>query len=378
MIIDKILLAPYYWTLKFRHFLYDSGIRKTNSADVPTISVGNITVGGTGKTPHTEMIIRMLSESPVWKDRNIAVLSRGYKRKSKGFQQVMTSSPATESGDEPLQVKRKFPSVTVAVDKSRTEGCSFLSNPELLKTSKKARKCKHKDLRKADIIILDDAFQHRTLKPDLSIVLVSYSRPIDKDHLLPFGRLRDLPERVSAADVLIISKSPAYIDEWERMQWAESLGIKGFSPEECRGKTSEGKDIYLFFTDIRYDTLTPVFPEGELRYTYSQRAVIFTGIADDSLFLRYLGDTYKIKKHLSFADHHTFNARDIRTIEEASEDYPTAVVITTEKDSQRISGCPSMPDILKERMFYVPIKTGFLSVNEEAAFTALLENLLPR
>lgn len=216
--IDRILLFPYSLTLACRHALYNIGLFKSHKAAVPTICVGNITVGGTGKTPHTEMILRMLLEDEQWQDKNIAVLSRGYKRKSKGFQQVVLDGTTEDYGDEPLQIKRKFPQVTVAVDKSRKEGCMFLSNPDLLQTSKKARRCIHKDMPKADLIILDDAFQHRAIKPTLSIVLVDYGRPTFKDHLLPIGRLRDLPERIAAADIVIVTKCPSYIDEEEKAQ----------------------------------------------------------------------------------------------------------------------------------------------------------------
>ena len=159
--IDKLILFPYWLTLKCRHAFYNIGLFKSHKAPVPTICVGNITVGGTGKTPHTEMIIRMLLESEEWGDKNIAVLSRGYKRKSKGFQQVTAEGRVEDFGDEPLQIKRKFPEITVAVDKSRKRGCRFLADPELLKTSKKGRRCINKDMPKADIIVLDDAFQHR-------------------------------------------------------------------------------------------------------------------------------------------------------------------------------------------------------------------------
>ena len=130
--IDKILLFPYWITLKIRHFMFNHGLRKVRRADVPTICVGNVTVGGTGKTPHTEMLLRTLLQDPSWGQKNIAVLSRGYKRKSKGFQQVTVDGTAAEYGDEPLQIKTKFPEVTVAVDKSRIQGCDFLCHPEKL------------------------------------------------------------------------------------------------------------------------------------------------------------------------------------------------------------------------------------------------------
>ena len=137
--IDKILLFPYWLSLKLRHFFYDSGLRKVSSADVPTICIGNITVGGTGKTPHTEMLIRTLLQDEEWGSRSIAVLSRGYKRKTKGFQQVTSDGTALAYGDEPLQIKKKFPGITVAVDKSRTEGCDFLAHPDKLQTTKKGK-----------------------------------------------------------------------------------------------------------------------------------------------------------------------------------------------------------------------------------------------
>ncbi len=214
--IDKILLFPYWFTLKLRHLMFDCGIRKSHTTEVPSICVGNITVGGTGKTPHTEMLLRSLLADEDWGNRNLAVLSRGYKRKSKGFQQVVADGSAKEYGDEPLQIKKKFPQVTVAVDKSRKEGCDFLCHPEVLQTSRKARRCRHKDFPAADLIILDDAFQHRKIKPSVSVMLVNYNRPTFKDSLIPIGKLRDLPERTDAADIIIVSKCPPDLNGWEK------------------------------------------------------------------------------------------------------------------------------------------------------------------
>ena len=244
--IDKILLFPYWLSLKIRHFLYDAGLKKVRSADVPTICIGNITVGGTGKTPHTEMLIRTLLQDQEWGGKNLAVLSRGYKRKTKGFQQVTADGSAAAYGDEPLQIKKKFPGITVAVDGNRIEGCDFLAHPEKLQSSKKARKCMDKNLPASDLIILDDAFQHRSLKPTLSIVLVDYNRPIFKDHLLPFGRLRDLPQRIAAADIVIVSKCPNEVNAWEKCTWAENLGIMNFDATSCSGTRRNGKKQHIF------------------------------------------------------------------------------------------------------------------------------------
>ena len=360
--IDKILLFPYWLTLKVRHFMYDHGLKKAHTADVPTICVGNITVGGTGKSPHTEMLLRTLLQDVDWGAKNIAVLSRGYKRKTRGFQQVMADGTAREYGDEPLQIKRKFPFITVAVDKSRKEGCSFLSNPSLMETSKKARRCMHKEFPKADLIILDDAFQHRALKPTVSVVLVDYNRPIFRDSLMPLGKLRDLPQRIKAADIVIVSKCPTYLDAWERSKWTEALGIT--------------ENQHIFFTSIGYDQSQAIFAEGDPRYLYTQRLILFSPIANDKPLSNYLSDNYKIVRHFDFPDHHKFSKADISTIHRAAQTFPTSVVMTTEKDCQRIRDCKIVPDNLKQRMFYAPIKVNFFSNQEHEAFASVLSSYL--
>ena len=371
--IDKILLFPYWLTLKLRHFFYDSGLKKVSKADVPTICIGNITVGGTGKTPHTEMLLRTLLQDEEWGGKNIAVLSRGYKRKTKGFQQVTSDGSAIAYGDEPLQIKKKFPGVTVAVDSSRVEGCDFLVYPEKLETSKKGRKCIDKNLAASDLIILDDAFQHRALKPTLSIVLVDYNRPVFNDHLLPFGKLRDLPGRIAAADIVIVSKCPNEVNAWDKCTWAENLGIRNFDASSCSGTRRNGKKQHLFFSTITYDTAEAIFPEGNPRYIYTNRLILFSGIANDAPLLSYLSSNYKIVRHFRFPDHHKFSKGDMNTIASAAREFPTAVIMTTEKDCQRVRDCHKIKEELKQRMFYSPIKTVFLTENEQENFIAALK-----
>ena len=206
---SKTFLFPYWLVLKIRHFLYDKNIKKGSSWPVPVICVGNITVGGTGKTPHTEMIIRLLSEK-----YRIAVLSRGYKRESKGFRIAQVTDTFKEVGDEPLQIKQKFPHVTVAVCKSRREGIEkLLALPEAAQqvAVQQAAGQQGQTLQAAfrpELIILDDGFQHRKVKPAHSVVLVNYNRPIVGDNLLPIGMLRDLPEQIKRAESVVITKSP--------------------------------------------------------------------------------------------------------------------------------------------------------------------------
>ena len=371
--LERILLAPYYLTLKIRHALYDNGVKKVYSCEVPTICVGNIAAGGTGKTPHTEMIVRTLLGSSDWWDKNIAVLSRGHKRNSSGFQQILESDTAKFAGDEPLQIKNRFPGVTVAVDRTRVEGCDFLLHPEKLQTARKARKCAHKELNKSDIIVLDDAFQYRSLKAFFNIVLVDYNRPPCKDRLLPFGRLRDLPERLWHSNAIIVTKCPAYMEDWEKLEWARTLGLKGFDPETCQGDDPHGKKIHLFFTTIEYCHLEPVFKDThDNRYIYSKKLILVSGIASDTPLKRFLSDSYSIVKHFKFSDHHNYSSVDIKRIAGAARNWPTAVVGTTEKDSQRLRGCKKVPEALQLKMFQIPIQVDFLSDHEREVFNETL------
>lgn len=326
--------------LSLRHMAFDKGWKKSFTAPVPTICVGNITVGGTGKTPHTEMILRKLLYSDQWAFKNIAVLSRGYKRKSKGFQIVSRDSSARMSGDEPLQIARKFPSVTVAVDKDRVKGCEKLAE------------------KVADIIVLDDAFQYRRLRATKSIVLVDYNRPVYSDKLLPWGRLRDLPSRMKAADAVIVTKCPASLTEWDRQEMRRRLKLKDSQK--------------LFFTTVAYDTPEAVFPEADSRYTYAQRLILVSGIANDAPLRSQLSDKYKISERLSFGDHHRFSRADIRKIEKAVRDFPTACIMTTEKDAQRLRDAKKVPDKVRQRLFYIPVKAEFFTPEEDAAFTSFI------
>jgi tetraacyldisaccharide 4'-kinase len=345
--------------LAIRHFFYDKGWKKSQEASVPTICIGNITVGGTGKTPHTEMVLRRLLQSDDWAYSNLAVLSRGYKRKSKGFQLVPRDGTALLYGDEPLQTAKKFPAVTVAVDKNRVRGCETLAAGRMLPSSAdKKADAPDGNILPAEIIVLDDAFQYRKLRASLNIVLVDYNRPVHKDSLLPWGRLRDLKSRMKAADMVIVTKCPAYLDDWERSRWVKYLRL---TPEQK-----------LFFTTFTYGAMEPVFPEGDSRYTYSKRLVLFTGIANDAPLRSFLSDSYKIVRRIGFPDHHKYTRADIGTLSSAVKEFPTACLVTTEKDAQRIVDAKTVPDELRLRMFQIPVEASFLTPEEDAAFTETL------
>ena len=312
----KRLLLPisflYSIVLFLRHKLYDWKILKSKSYDIPNICVGNLNLGGTGKTPHIEYLTNLLSEN-----YKIAILSRGYGRDTKGFILADESHTHHDIGDEPLQYFKKFKDIKVAVDENRCEGMERLLQEE----------------NPPQVVLLDDAYQHRKIKPSVSVMLVNYNRPTFKDSLMPIGKLRDLPERTDAADIIIVSKCPPDLNGWEKSKWAEALKISNRQ--------------HIFFTKTSYDTAVPVFPEGDSRYVYSQKLVLFSGIANDLPLRHYLSSDYKIVRHLKFPDHHKFSSADIREIEKVARTYPTAVFMTTEKDCQRIRDCRKISDNLK-------------------------------
>ena len=367
--IDKFLLFPYYWVLKARNRRWSRPGRKFSYAEVPTLCIGNVTVGGTGKTPHVEMVLRLLQQHPDWCDKQLAVLSRGYKRESKGFQQVTAEGSAVLYGDEPMQIKKKFPDVVVAVDKKREQGCDLLAHPEKLTGRRWEKRCWNREFKPADYIVLDDAFQYRRLKTHKSVVLVDYNRPVQKDMLLPLGRLRDLPERIYDADALIVTKCPAALDETARAAFVRDLGFTDFLPSACEATNPKGRRQLIFFTSVHYAPAEGVYPTAEPRYAYCKKAILVTGIASDKPLRSYLSDTYKICEHFRFPDHHRFAWKDISRIQDAANKQPTAAVITTEKDAQRLLDCTGMPQALIERLFKVPISAEFLTEEERTIFT---------
>lgn len=342
MKIDRIVLFPYTLVLALRNFFYDRGILKSYPSALPSICVGNITVGGTGKTPAVEMLIRLYRDS-----RKIAVVSRGYGRRTKGFRTVSVDDHYKDVGDEPLQIKRKFPYVTVVVDASRRRAVDALAamSPEV----------------RPDLVILDDAFQHRRLRPDFSIVLVSSTRPVFKDSLLPIGRLRDLPNQIRRADMVIVTKMEGEIPFSERLRWRESLELR--------------KDIPLLFSGIKYLPPQPVIPEkGDSRFVYSKSAVVLAGIADDRSVRRGVSWKYTVSETVSFGDHHDYTLSDISKVAAAVRRHPTAVVLTTEKDAQRLRSLKGIPGEVSSRLFYIPIESEIIPDVEPGRY---LEQELP-
>lgn len=364
--------------LERRHARFDRNPSLVQKADVPTICVGNVTVGGTGKTPHTEMILRMLLGSDAWKGASIAVLSRGYKRRSEGFQVVQPDCDASFTGDEPLQIKRKFPEVTVVVDKDRVEGCELLAHPGTINIHKGTKHSVCRDWPAADIVVLDDAFQYRRLKADLDVVLVDYNRPVSNDRLLPFGHLRDLKERVYLADVIIVTKCPEGMYEEEKLSFLADMSLEDYDPSKGTAlyrKNGAERTITVLFTTIRYGNGIPVLDAGNSRYSYSKNIFLFTGIADDTPLLNHLSGKYKIAGHQKFPDHHRYVPGDFASMISFVRNNPTSAVFTTEKDAQRVREVKRLPAELAERMIMVPIEAGFLSPVDREIFESILASM---
>ena len=339
-------LQPLSWFyglgVRFRNTLFETGFLKSRSFSIPVISVGNITVGGTGKTPHVEYLIRLLQDHS-----RVAVLSRGYKRKSHGFQIANESSTARTIGDEPFQMKQKFPKVIIAVDKNRVHGIEALNQ-------------KYQDI---DVILLDDAFQHRYVKPGINILLVDYHRLIIYDTLLPAGRLREPLTGKNRADMVIITKCP-----------------KDLKPMEYRVIT-KAMDLYpyqqIFFTTLEYGELTPLFkkeaPTVNLDKLKDHNVLLLTGIASPRQMKEDLTPVVSKLSMLSFPDHHAFSQKDIEQISSEFAKLPSPkCIITTEKDAARFIGLEGLSNEIKENIYILPVRITFM-LNQEEKFN---ENII--
>ena len=340
--INKWLL-PAAWLyglgVKLRNKLFDWGVLEERSYPIPIISIGNLTVGGTGKTPHTEYLIKLLSRQ--WK---VAVLSRGYKRQSKGFILAKSDTPHSTIGDEPYQMKQKFPETYIAVDTDRRQGIEMLMKESVAPN--------------LDVILLDDAFQHRYVKPGLNILLVDYHRLICDDALLPAGRLREPESGKTRANIVIITKCH-----------------KEINPMEFRILTKQ-MDLFryqqLYFTMLNYGKLYPLSKIGK---TYPLSCVnkdvhilLLTGIASPEKMVKDLKVYNKHTSLLAFHDHHDFTAADLSMLKERFLKLPEKrrMIITTEKDAARLEHHPLLDEQLKPYIYVLPIEIAFLQNQAES------------
>lgn len=309
-------LLPLSWlyglVVSIRNLMFDVGMLKSKTFPLPVICVGNITVGGTGKTPHTEYLIRLLSEK-----HQVAVLSRGYKRQSEGYVLATPTTPMTDIGDEPYQMKHKFPQIHMAVDKERCHGIAELMKKEVQPPT--------------DVVILDDAYQHRYVKAGLNILLMDYHRLIYLDKLLPAGRLRESSSGTKRADIVIVTKCPRDITPIERTGIERSLNIENWQK--------------IFFSTYSY----PDDMKG-----IGKNPLLVTGIASPEQMIYDLQKIIPKFDVVSFPDHHHFTENDINTIRTRAAG---RTILTTEKDATRLHGL--------ENVKVIPIEVEFIDGKED-------------
>lgn len=321
---------PFAWiydgVTRLRNHLYSIGIKPSTAFDVPVVSIGNLTVGGTGKTPMTEYLIRLITPHA-----GVAVLSRGYGRKTKGVRVADDSDIPATIGDEPMQVYRKFGTrAVVSVAEDRVLGIAHVLN-------------KFSSVR---TVILDDAFQHRRVRPAFSVLLTRYSRPFYKDAVLPAGLLRESRKGASRADVVVVTKCPAEIPESEQEMISTQIRRYTLSP--------------VFFASLAYGQ--PV-SFGIQEATIKNAILLVTGIADPEPLVSYCKSQYDVRAHLKFHDHHNFREKDFEKIRQVFESSGAQAMLTTEKDYIRLFGnkdfITSMP------CFYLPVEMQFVKNGEK-------------
>lgn len=334
------LSVLYGWGVSVRNKLYDWNWKKTKSFDLPVICIGNLSVGGTGKTPHTEYLIRLLQQEGL----QVATLSRGYKRHTKGYKLADTQSTAAQIGDEPCQMKQKFPEVRVAVDENRCHGIEQLmqlKQPEV------------------DVVLLDDAFQHRAVKAGLNILLTDYNRLFCDDQLLPAGRLREPADGMQRAQLVVVTKCPEDIKPIDFNIIGKKLNLFPYQK--------------LFFSTFRYGDLQPLQKAAQQsfrplkHFTGEEEVLLVTGIASPQPLVE------KVKRHtphvtlMAFDDHHDFTPRDLKQITERFLNMKEGnrYLITTEKDAVKLTVHPHFNEILKAGSYLLPIGIEILQNQQE-------------
>ena len=297
-----------------RNFLYDKGIKKSTAFNLPIIAVGNLSVGGTGKTPMVEYLIRLLSDN-----HNLAVLSRGYKRKSKGFYLANATTTIEEIGDEPFQYHSKFKNIYVAVNANRVEGVT-----KILEALPKTR-----------MVLLDDAFQHRKIKAGFYIMLTAYNDLFYNDLVLPAGNLRECKSGVKRANVVVVTKCPKNLSEAEMLQIKSKIAIDNDK---------------IFFSTINYHHSATNNSEEIKIADLKNDFIAVAGIAKPEYFFEYLNCTKN--DSLTFPDHHFFSDQDLKSILQKANGRK---IITTEKDYMRLQNL-----LPKDQLYYLPIEMDFL------------------
>ena len=341
----RILLLPisllYHIVLTIRHKLYDWHILRTTRFEKPVICVGNLNLGGTGKTPHTEYLVNLLKDN-----YHVATLSRGYGRKTKGFKQADQNSTYQDLGDEPLQYFKKFPDIQVAVDEDRVKGVDHLLGEQ--------------GGEKPEVILLDDAFQHRRIEAGLNILLTEYQHLYCDDFLFPAGNLRDVKSAAKHAQIIVVSKSPTTLDEEKKKRIISKL------------KPNEEQKV--FFSYLEYNDLQPLNKKAKTVSIEDADSVLaFCGIANPKPFVEDLETHYKTVDSLCFADHHAYTKEDISVLLQRFENLggEKKIIVTTEKDAARLTNSPYLCQFETVPLFDLPVSVHF---HEEEKFNEEILN----
>ncbi len=341
----RFLLYPfallYGIAIGIRNKLFDWGLIKSVAFPLPVISVGNIAVGGSGKTPLVEYLIRLLKD-----EHKTATLSRGYKRKTKGYLRISAEDTVERAGDEPLQYARKYSGITVAVDESRRHGIRTLMA----------------EVPEVEAVILDDAFQHRYVKPGLSILVTDYHRIYTSDYLMPVGRLREPARASKRADIIVVTKTPRIFSPLVRRQLLQDL--------------KPASHQLVCFSYISYENWLPVYPDGQFTDEIGGKfisIIMLTGIANPAPLEEYLRPFCSDLTRMEFPDHHEFTEKDFMLIRDTFLSLPTKrkAILTTEKDAMRLRNENAVASLRDLPLYYVPIRFHFHPADKESFDSAV-------
>jgi tetraacyldisaccharide 4'-kinase len=329
-------LWPFAWLYGFvvyiRNYLFDLGWKKSRTFKTAIIAVGNLTTGGTGKTPHVEYIIGLLQQH-----FSVAMVSRGYKRKSRGLQVATPSSDSRQLGDEPYQIYQKFPRSVVVADANRCRAIDYIE----------------KNHPATDVVVLDDAFQHRYVQPGLSVLLIDYNRLVTNDKLLPVGNLRESAQSRYRASVIIITKCPTTLKPIDLRNLYNEISPRPYQR--------------LFYSTYQYNELQAIYTNQTMQLTPDMEILVVSGIAQPKPMLSYLSQCVASVTAMSFPDHHHFTKKDWEKIQKRFNEItnPNKCIVVTEKDAAKLCTQAMVPESIKNNVWALPIKVSFLQDAEQ-------------
>ena len=333
----KLVSYIYRLVITIRHWLFNIGLLKSVKFDIPIICVGNITVGGTGKTPAAEMIIDYMRSC-----YHVALLSRGYGRRTSGYVEVKCNSSYRDVGDEPLQVKLKFPDTLVVVCENRVEAINRI-------------KAEHPEI---NLIIMDDGFQHRHVDARINVVVVDSTRPFASDDYLPAGTLRDKIDSLVRAHYFLVTKCSSNMSQLDQRLWRKDLQKIAYQK--------------IYFTRVVPSVAMPLY-NAQAQLQEGMPVVLMSGIGNPKVFVGSMKERYNVIKSFNFPDHHKYSVEDLNRVTEFLKQHPEAMLLTTEKDAVKLRRSRRVPELMREKMLYMPVVIDFLEGSDDD-FLGTLKN----